>query len=1297
MSASLAHVWHLLAFVITFAALVALPVSAQTNAEAVLLKLFQDTHHTTNAGGWTVKTNWGNTSVSYCTWYGVTCNPVGDVTALRLPFNNLDGELPASVGTLTTLVSLDLSENSVGCNVSIFEPLVNLNELVLGYNVFNEPCWYPYLARPGCPAGVPDNGGNFIAYGPKKIPTPRGNFTKVMIAIPNLTTVTLTGLSVTLELTAASFCKHTNMQYVHFKSMPGLTGPMPECIGQLTQLRHITIAITNLNSVAQSFSTLSNLIRANLEANIMRGLYFPKIPPLLSVLSIAYQPGLTGPLPQNQDWVAPTATSISNLLEFYNIIGNTGTTGSFPQDLGTSKNMKVLYASTTQLTGTLPSNATWPRLLLLSISNTRMTGPIPDFYAQMNANFTREMLPDPYCPTCSQASVSANFTEMRKGLLFMHAANVAAGQLPPSLMRCPALTTLEFPNASLTNDLTDLLAGATLTSLTTLRLNGNKITGDLSGICGSTKLKEMTLEYNMITGVLPACLNGTTFSSLTSMYLANNAITGPITPGIVSMATLRTFDLTNNNLTGNVPNMLSMTLLQTLKVSNNSLTGLISDALYNLCYCQYLLHIDYSFNFFYGAISSFAWKTTTNTPQFPALKALNVANNSITGPLPDVFTSTRSQIGYFNFENNQISGVLPGLNMMDVIVGTGNAFSDVGGLPNYLKTLPYKVQTGDGSYECSVIDGVEKRMIVNIDPVYYGYRYCNCIAGTFGKPPFCKPCLENGICSGRDDSAMVIPAGFFPSPNATNPTHLVRCQDNPVRSENAYCNPYAEGNFTCSEGYEGRLCSKCVDNYYNRQSQCIKCPPLAVSIIALIALCLAVGIAVALLRFLPKGREELLIALKVLIVYIQCANAIIGKAGLRWPGSLMALNDAFDVINVDIRYLSCFAAKASFDLPMTAQVQSFVVIAVIILALLAFLFFVFDMLSWMENNSAVERHDRGKAAEAAEWNDRYFGTAAEADACERSVFEAPDDNSTTAMRRKFMVLRGLFLLLTFLYLPVAVSIMQVFQCDRDPGDGKKYTKYSPAEECDFSNSVYLRNFVLAIILLPTYIAGFPIFVAVSSMLFRRQSRFVVNTWFFLYQEYQRNQAPYLVWHVLRQLLLSIILILASYSVSIPLLLLLVFVMLMVHNWQQPFRLMYHNFLESVVLSAIILLLLVGLGSSGEQRVNEPLCAAILMILQILVLLTCMYAGAIHTFYRHCPRRECPWPLAHMFMPVLPTTSDLDLNTKRGLALQQEAEADLQGVGLPGFAPRNPEHFADLGGGATQQNDVEEEHDPQFFP
>jgi hypothetical protein len=93
----------------------------------------------------------------------------------------------------------------------------------------------------------------------------------------------------------------------------------------------------------------------------------------------------------------------------------------------------------------------------------------------------------------------------------------------------------------------------------------------------------------------------------------------------------------------------------------------------------------------------------------------------------------------------------------------------------------------------------------------------------------------------------------------------------------------------------------------------------------------------------------------------------------------------------------------------------------------------------------------------------------------------------------------------------------------------------------------------------------------------------------------------------------------------------------------------------------------------------------------------MYAGAIHTFYRHCPRRECPWPLAHMFMPVLPTTSDLDLNTKRGLALQQEAEADLQGVGLPGFAPRNPEHFADLGGGATQQDDVEEEHDPQFFP
>ena len=89
-----------------------------------------------SAGGasWTSKSNWGETGVDIGTWEGVTTDANGRVTALELPGNNLSGTLPAALGTLTSLTTLDLSDNRLSETIPDLSALNQLQDLYLGDN-----------------------------------------------------------------------------------------------------------------------------------------------------------------------------------------------------------------------------------------------------------------------------------------------------------------------------------------------------------------------------------------------------------------------------------------------------------------------------------------------------------------------------------------------------------------------------------------------------------------------------------------------------------------------------------------------------------------------------------------------------------------------------------------------------------------------------------------------------------------------------------------------------------------------------------------------------------------------------------------------------------------------------------------------------------------------------------------------------------------------------------------------------------------------------------------------------------
>jgi hypothetical protein len=76
----------------------------------------------TGGDRWTNRDGWG-TSTPVCNWYGVFCDFVdGDanrpfLAGLSLALNNLVGEVPASLGDLTSLQSLDVTRNRLSGTV----------------------------------------------------------------------------------------------------------------------------------------------------------------------------------------------------------------------------------------------------------------------------------------------------------------------------------------------------------------------------------------------------------------------------------------------------------------------------------------------------------------------------------------------------------------------------------------------------------------------------------------------------------------------------------------------------------------------------------------------------------------------------------------------------------------------------------------------------------------------------------------------------------------------------------------------------------------------------------------------------------------------------------------------------------------------------------------------------------------------------------------------------------------------------------------------------------------------------
>ncbi|CAJ1961277.1 unnamed protein product [Cylindrotheca closterium] len=258
--------------------------------------------------------------------------------------------------------------------------------------------------------------------------------------------------------------------------------------------------------------------------------------------------------------------------------------------------------------------------------------------------------------------------------------NNLRGQLPPELSALSDLIALDFQD----NELTGTIPDWKWDNLESLHLQYNGLEGSIPDSIWTElpNLRNLDLSKNQLSSSLPIAMRQ--LSSIESINLGYNELTGIIVlgpnelmvgddVGSLMMPTLRTFNVTNNNMRGTLDFVELFPKLQVLDVTQNGLTGRIPGVLGGLTNLEALYLSD---NQFFGviptAIGSLASLTTIVASnnllnrQFPwdsfdgdnRLTEIVLSANSLTGTLPENMGAF-SSLEVVDFGQNLLSGSIP--------------------------------------------------------------------------------------------------------------------------------------------------------------------------------------------------------------------------------------------------------------------------------------------------------------------------------------------------------------------------------------------------------------------------------------------------------------------------------------------------------------------------------------------------------------------------------------------------------------------------------------------------------------
>ncbi|XP_006647517.1 receptor kinase-like protein Xa21 [Oryza brachyantha] len=530
-----------------------------------------------------VTSNYWNESTPYCQWEGITCSQrhPGRVTMLKLAGHGLSGPIAASIGNLSFLRILDLSNNNLFGQIPPLGNLPKIQGLNLSSNSLegNIP-----EAITNCSSLFSLDLSKNILVG--KIPAKIGLLYNLSILV-----VSSNNLTGSIPPTLSNI---TN-QNVIILSNNKLEGTIPHELGQLSKLTWLSIAGNYLSGEIPKnlFKNMSSLQILGLHSNMLSGTLPPNIGDLLPKLiylflgtnmfegnipaslgnaSMLQQLDLArnnfiGQIPSsfgklsdlliltleinqleardNQGWQFLSALGNCRFLQWVTLGGNQ-LQGVIPDSVGNLSNtLQNLYLGGNNLSGTIPTSiGNLSGLIGLGLDINNFTGTIEWVrklenlqVLNLNTNNFIGFIP----------AFIGNFTQL--GKLYLH-NNKFEGPIPPSFGKLSQLTEL---NLSYNNLQGEISVGTNIpTQLVQLSLSSNKLNGQISdSFSQCPNLVTIELDHNFFMGNIPISLGN--IKGLTLLNLSHNNLSGTIPKSLSDLQLLRRLDLSYNHLYGQVP------------------------------------------------------------------------------------------------------------------------------------------------------------------------------------------------------------------------------------------------------------------------------------------------------------------------------------------------------------------------------------------------------------------------------------------------------------------------------------------------------------------------------------------------------------------------------------------------------------------------------------------------------------------------------------------------------------------------------------------------------------------------
>ncbi|XP_020247153.1 leucine-rich repeat receptor protein kinase EMS1-like isoform X3 [Asparagus officinalis] len=531
------------------------------------------------------------------------------------------------------------------------------------------------------------------------------------------------------SLSTLKYLQHLDLSNVTFSS-----GDIQQLVGSFTNLRFL-------------LSLSSSLVHLNLSSCSMNGPFPRSLKNLTSlrVLDLSYN-YFNGSLPK----------SLGNLsqLEALDLTGNF-LLGSIPGILQHLCNLRSLLLSRNYLSGNmsrmLEGETRCKRFTLeeLDLSFNQLNGSLPDWVWQMQHLSTLDLSYNSLDGVISDTQF-VNMTELKilrlsgNRLIF----NTASTWVPPfklniiDLGSCrlgPRFPTwlrtqrgfqyLNISNAFIFDKIPSWFWDASYAA-DHLKLSHNKISGDIHSSLKFLSATTIDICFNLFQGKLPSLnsnvknifLDDNLFSgdtqpilnaemlNLRDVTLSKNLLSGEIPSAICNFSSMQLLDLSNNNISGNIPecqsNKDSPPSPYVINLANNYLSGSIpqwmAGPVPQLTAESHLTELRLNNNSFDGEIPSFLRYCNRMT-------ILDLGENKLTGKIPSWIGEGLSSLKFLRLRSNMLTGKIPqqlsyltSLQMLDLaqnnLSGTiPNSFKNFSAMTKVNRTVEGIISYRDGA------------------------------------------------------------------------------------------------------------------------------------------------------------------------------------------------------------------------------------------------------------------------------------------------------------------------------------------------------------------------------------------------------------------------------------------------------------------------------------------------------------------------------------------------------------------------------------------------------------------------